>query len=112
APTRWHVSHQRAIEYDIISAPTLFDPNNSALLSCGRINSGRRFVVVDEQVAQHCASALDAYFTHHHIDTRIVRFPGGEVAKTMDAYLSILHELDAFPIHRRDEPIIAIGGGV
>ncbi|MEO7067336.1 MAG: sedoheptulose 7-phosphate cyclase [Rhodanobacter sp.] len=112
APSRWHVSHQRVIEYDIISAPNLFDPNNSALLSCGRINSGRRFVVVDEHVAQHCASALDAYFTHHHIDTRIVRFPGGEAAKTMDAYLSILHELDAFPIHRRDEPIIAIGGGV
>src|SRR5574337_2166952 len=32
--------------------------------------------------------------------------------KTVDAWLGILHELDAFPIHRRDEPIIAIGGGV
>ena len=110
--TRWHVSHQRPIEYDIISAPDLFNPDNPALLASGRIDSGRRFVVLDEHVAQHWAGAIDAYFAHHHIDTRIVRFPGGETAKTMDAYLSILHQLDAFPIHRRDEPIIAIGGGV
>lgn len=112
AATRWHVSHQRPIEYDIISAPKLLDPNNSALLSCGRSNLGRRFVVVDEQVMQHCSAALSAYFAHHDIDARIVRFPGGEAAKTMDAYLGIVHELDNFPIHRRDEPIIAIGGGV
>lgn len=112
ATTRWHVSHQRPIEYDIISAPNLLDPNNAALLSCGRVHAGRRFVVIDEQVAQHCSAALEAYFAQHRIETRIVRFPGGEAAKTMDAWLGLLRELDDFPIHRRDEPIIAIGGGV
>ncbi len=112
AATRWHVSHQRPIAYDIISTANLLDPQNSALLSCGRNNPGRRFVVVDEHVAQHGAAALDAYFAHHGIDARIVHFPGGEAAKTVDAYLDILHQLDDFPIHRRDEPIIAIGGGV
>ncbi len=30
----------------------------------------------------------------------------------MENYLWILRELDGFPINRRDEPIIAIGGGV
>ena len=110
--SRWHVSHQRPIEYDIVSASNLLDPDNTALLSCGRSNPGRRFIVIDEQVAQHCSAALDVYFTHHRIDTRIVRFPGGEGAKTMDAWMGLLHELDTFPIHRRDEPIIAIGGGV
>ena len=39
-------------------------------------------------------------------------FLGGEENKTVEHYLSILRELDSFPIHRRDEPIIAIGGGV
>ncbi|TAL95879.1 MAG: iron-containing alcohol dehydrogenase [Rhodanobacter sp.] len=112
AATRWHVSHRRRIEYDILSAPDLLDPGNPALLSSGRSNPGRRFVVVDEHVAQHCSAALDTYFAQHGIEARIVRFPGGEAAKTMDAWLGILHELDAFPIHRRDEPIIAIGGGV
>lgn len=112
ATARWHVSHQRPIAYDIIGAPRLLDLDNTTLLSAGKINGGRRFVVVDEQVFQHCAAELDGYFAHHGIEARIVRFPGGEAAKTMDAYVGLLRELDDFPIHRRDEPIIAIGGGV
>lgn len=112
AVARWHVSHQRQITYDIINAPDLLAPANPALLSCGRRDPGRRFVVVDEHVARHCAAALDAYFASHDIEARIIRVGGGEAAKTMDTYLRIAHELDRFPIHRRDEPIIAIGGGV
>jgi 3-dehydroquinate synthase len=41
-----------------------------------------------------------------------VVFPSGEENKSVDNYLRILSELDSFPINRRDEPIIAIGGGV
>lgn len=112
AAAHWHVSHLRPIEYDVISAANVLDPHSTALLACGRRHPGRRFVVVDEQVARHHAAALDAYFAHHGIEARIVRFPGGEAGKTMDAYLQLLQQLDDFPIHRRDEPIIAIGGGV
>jgi len=112
ASARWHIRHQRLIEYDIIGTSNLFDPQNDALLAGGRIKGGRRFVVIDENVARHCADTVAAYFAHHRIDARVVGFPGGEANKTMDAYLGILRELDSFPIHRRDEPIIAIGGGV
>ena len=38
--------------------------------------------------------------------------PAGEENKSVEVYLDILRQLDSFPIHRRDEPIIAIGGGV
>ncbi|MEO5829486.1 MAG: sedoheptulose 7-phosphate cyclase [Rhodanobacter sp.] len=112
ALARWHVSHRRPIDYDIISTTGLFDPANVSLLASGRVDGGRRFVVVDEQVASYHAEALDVYFAQHRIDARIIRFPGGEAAKTLDAYLRLVRELDHFPIHRRDEPIIAIGGGV
>ncbi|MBV6271368.1 sedoheptulose 7-phosphate cyclase [Alcaligenaceae bacterium CGII-47] len=110
--TRWRVSYQRPVEYDIVEAPHLFLPQNQALLSAGRIEGGRRFVVVDENVDCYHGERIRAYFAQHQIEARIVVFPGGEENKTVDAYLGILHELDAFPIHRRDEPIIAIGGGV
>ena len=110
--TRWRVSYQRPIEYDLIDAPHLFHPQNKALLSVGKVENGRRFVVVDDNVASYYGDQIHAYFAHHRIDARIITFPGGEENKTVDAYLGILYELDSFPIHRRDEPIIAIGGGV
>ncbi|MDP1779762.1 MAG: sedoheptulose 7-phosphate cyclase [Anaerolineales bacterium] len=49
---------------------------------------------------------------YHKIDAKILTFPAGEKNKSIDNYLWILRELDTFPINRRDEPIIAIGGGV
>ncbi len=109
---RWRVHEQRTVDYEIVESPHLFDPRNPALLSHGRVRGGRRFVVLDANVAEHHGTAIRAYFRHHGIDARIVIFPGGEENKNADAWLGLLRELDAFPIHRRDEPIIAIGGGV
>lgn len=110
--TRWRVRAQRPIEYEIVNAPGLFEPGNPALLADGRPGGGRRFVVVDGNVARLYGEPIRAYFGHHQIDAKIVTFPAGEENKTVDAYLGLLYELDSFPIHRRDEPILAIGGGV
>lgn len=112
AVTRWRIRCQRPIAYDIVEAPRLFDPGNRALLSAGRIEGGRRFVVVDRNFARYHAGEIQEYFAHHGVDARIVSFPGGEASKSLERCLRILRDLDAFPIHRRDEPIIAIGGGV
>jgi len=106
------VKYPSIIEYEVVNAPHLFHPQNMALLSSGKVKNGRRFIVVDENVERHYGDDLRNYFTHHGIETKVVVFPGGEENKTADYYLSIVRELDTFPIHRRDEPIIAIGGGV
>lgn len=111
-PCSWHVSYRRAIEYDIVNTAQLFDPQNPALLSVGNRQAARRFVVVDANVERLYAAQMRAYFAQHGVQARIVSFPGGEQNKSVDWYLSILKELDDFPIRRRDEPIIAIGGGV
>jgi 3-dehydroquinate synthase len=112
ATHRWQVRAERPIEYDVIKAPTLFAPDNEALLGFGRRAGGRRFVVVDGNVARHHGAAIRRWFDRHGIEARIVVFPGGEEHKTIDIYQDLIRELDGFPIHRRDEPIIAIGGGV
>lgn len=106
------VAFQHVIEYEVINTTNLFHPQNWALLSAGRIEDARRFVVVDSNVEKHYSAAIREYFAYHNVQVKIVTFPGGEENKTVDHYLSIARELDAFPIHRRDEPIIAIGGGV
>lgn len=106
------VTYQHAIEYEVISTSRLFHSQNWALLSAGRIEDARRFVVVDSNVERYYSAEIRDYFSHHHIEAKIITFPGGEKNKTVNYYLSLLQELDSFPIHRRDEPIIAIGGGV
>jgi len=107
-----HVTYQHTIEYEVINTSQLFHPQNWALLSVGRIEDARRFVVVDSNVEKYYSAEIRNYFSHHHIEAKIITFPGGEENKTVEHFLSILRELDSFPIHRRDEPIIAIGGGV
>jgi 2-epi-5-epi-valiolone synthase len=107
-----NVTYQHTIEYKVATTSNLFHPQNWALLSVGRIEDARRFVVVDSNVAKHYSNEIQAYFDYHHVETRIFTFPGGEENKTIDYYTAMVRELDSFPIHRRDEPIIAIGGGV
>ncbi len=106
------VTYQYTIEYEIVISPSLFNPQNPALLSVGKLENARRFVVVDSNVERYFSAQIRDYFSKNHIEARIVPFISGEEHKTVDHYLSILRELDAFPICRRDEPIIAIGGGV
>ena len=108
----WRVSVQRTIEYEIENTSNLFDPCNPALLYPGVDKNIRRFVVIDNNVEKHHSSDIRDYFNHHGVDAKIVTFPSNEEEKTIESYLSIVRELDDFPIHRRDEPIIAIGGGV
>ncbi|MBE0681765.1 MAG: sedoheptulose 7-phosphate cyclase [Anaerolineales bacterium] len=109
---KWHVSYQRTIGYEVENCPNIFHPQNTALLSVGKRENTRRFVVVDGNVEKYFSAEIRNYFNAHKVDAKIVTFRSGEENKSVDNYLWILRELDAFPINRRDEPIIAIGGGV
>ncbi len=112
APGEWRVRAIRRVDYELRSVDDLFDPQSDALVSIGRQMDGRRFVVVDACVHRFHGERIGAYFRHHGIIADIQVFPGGEDGKTVEAWQDVLRALDSFPIHRRDEPIIAIGGGV
>ncbi len=108
----WRVRYQRPIEYEVANCQDIFNPENDALISVGRSRDARRFVIVDENVEKYFSTQIRDYFDFHKIDARVLLFPSGEKNKTVDKFLWVLRELDKFPINRRDEPIIAIGGGV
>ncbi len=113
SPVRyWQVCQQRPIEYVVRKTPRLFDHTNPTLLEHGRIAGGRRFVVVDANVARLHGDAIGHYFEQRQIEARVVTFAGGEEHKNLATLQQLAQALDAFPIHRRDEPIIAVGGGV
>jgi 2-epi-5-epi-valiolone synthase len=106
------VIHQHTIEYEILNSSNLFHPQNPALLSVGKRKNARRFVVVDINVERDFSAEIRNYFSQNQIEAKIVPFPGGEEHKTVESFLSLAQALDSFPIDRRNEPIIAIGGGV
>ena len=108
---RWQVRTQRPIAYDVVKTPGLFAPESTALLDWGR-QGGRRFVVLDANVWHHHGQPIRQWFAAHGIQAHFAVFPGGEEHKNIDAWQDLARALDAFPIHRRDEPLIAIGGGV
>jgi 2-epi-5-epi-valiolone synthase len=110
--TRWQVRAPRPVAYDVLKTPSLFARDNEALLAFGRRGDARRFVVVDANVMRHYGTAIRAWFDRHGVEAHIVVFPGGEEHKTLEACQDLVCELDTFAIHRRDDPIIAIGGGV
>lgn len=109
----WQVRTERPISYDIVCRHDLFHPDNDALLATQDNKGGhRRFVVVDSQILEHYGDAIENYFQANNIDACIHAFDAGEHNKSIDQFMAVLEGLEAFPINRRNEPIIAIGGGV
>lgn len=110
--TGWNVNYQRAINYELINSSNIFNPDNEALLSYGRKAASRRFVVVDEFIHETHGAAIEHYFEANHVKAKIVVLQSGEKNKSVESWLSLFRELDSFPVDRRGEPVIAIGGGV
>src|SRR5690625_7697913 len=109
---RWPVNIERRMRWDVIETPDLFAPDNTQLLRYGRPDARRRFVVVDANVLALHGDRIRAWFRHHNLNARIVECPAGEARKNPQTWLHLARRLDEFPIHRRAEPVIAIGGGV
>ncbi|HLR88074.1 MAG TPA: sedoheptulose 7-phosphate cyclase [Wenzhouxiangella sp.] len=109
---RWPVRIERRMRWDVIETPDLFAPDSTQLLRYGRPDARRRFVVVDANVLALHGDRIRAWFRHHNLNARIVECPAGEARKNPQTWLHLARRLDEFPIHRRAEPVIAIGGGV
>lgn len=99
------------IKYEIVSGVSFFDTGNPTLANIGAGKGSRRFVVLDKGIEAYRA-AIASYFTHFGIEAHIELFEPGENNKALSSLTCLLEKLDSFPIKRRDEPIIAIGGGV
>lgn len=105
------VSFERGIRYDIAPGTSFFDTDNAALANLGAGRGSRRFIVLDKNIDFH-RPTIASYFNHFGIETHIELFEAGEENKDLSSLTALLESLDGFPIRRRDEPLIAIGGGV
>jgi len=101
--------------YKIIESLDLFDIENTTITHNCFGTSGtkkRCFVVVDDNVYKIYGLAIESYFNHHGVDYKIKKLQVSESTKSIEKVLEVVSELDNFDLSRRDEPIIAIGGGV
>jgi len=110
--SRWQVNTQRPIAYEVKSVFNLFEGEAQDLLFPNHPAHRRRFVVLGASVHRLYGEKIQTCFQRLGIEARLFSLPSGEEHKTMQTYLNLAQALDEFPIHRRDEPLIAIGGGV
>lgn len=108
----WNVTCVKTIQYNIETTTNIFASDNSILLSGGRRTNSRRFVIVDSVVYDLYGQQIINYFSVNNIQINIMRFVAGEQNKSLRSYKELLQTLEKYPIDRRSEPIIAIGGGV
>jgi 3-dehydroquinate synthase len=111
----WAVKAVQPISYEIRVSDNLFDLDNLTLLEDlpprGQAPR-RRLVVIDATVEALYGETVRAYLTHHGVEHEICALPAGEPAKDIANALRVVDALDRFRVDRRNEPVIAIGGGV
>jgi 3-dehydroquinate synthase len=120
------VSAQMPVLYTVQEVPGILDIKNKALLR-GVVPGSfpfvlgpepevavglRRLVVIDNNVERIYGDRLRQYFEHHGVEYKLLVLPTCEENKELHLVTTIAEAIEEFKINRRQEPIIAIGGGV
>ncbi len=111
----WNVNSVLPVNYQVKMIDNIFSIDNPTLLTGGTqecSNILRRVVVVDEKVYQLYGKKIRDYLNFHSVNYKIISLSTSELTKTIDAVLHVVQAIDEFEVTRRQEPVIAIGGGV
>jgi len=98
----------------MVAHGTLLDASNLQLLQATGVHPegyNRRFACIDAEVDKLYGKQIRQYFVEHGIELTTCILNGGEADKRNDAVDTLLNELCAYKLRRR-EPFLAIGGGV
>jgi 3-dehydroquinate synthase len=106
------VNTQREIAYDLHFSDNLFSLENKLLLTGRNERSRNCFIVVDKNVYANFGSQIENYFQNRTESFHILQLEAEEDSKNIKNFIKISEELNKYPIKRRCEPIIIIGGGV
>mmetsp|Transcript_24774 Transcript_24774/g.59742 ORF Transcript_24774/g.59742 Transcript_24774/m.59742 type:complete len:545 (+) Transcript_24774:179-1813(+) len=111
----WRNIFSLPISYDVnmVAHGTLLDPMNSQMLDATGVHPeghNTRFAVVDAEVEKLYGSKIQEYFKAQGLELTTCVIDGGEADKRQKAVDTILDDLCAYKLRRR-EPFLAIGGG-
>ncbi len=99
-----------ALAYDVLIAPGLLAQAGRRIVEVG-IAPGRCAVITNPTVAAHHAPTLIASLTAAGFDPVVCEMPDGEAHKTLATAAGLYERLAAAKL-ARNEPVIALGGGV
>lgn len=109
----WVMETHLPVTFKIKNSPGIFDPANGDVLEFGSQGANsRRMVVIDRTICQYYLQDIMAFFKARQVECHIVAIDATEDDKNLESLLIVLREMEKFGILRRDEPLIAVGGGV
>lgn len=112
---QWIIKGSRHVEYSVIEAPHLFDSSNIKLAICGLATSlmvcDKRLIFIDNEVMTLHGTRIRQFFGAFEGEYLLVPIHITERLKNYSMVEHILQHMVDFGISRKDEPVIAIGGG-
>jgi 3-dehydroquinate synthetase/predicted NBD/HSP70 family sugar kinase len=111
----WVVDTVQPVRYSVRYTPGVLSPQNTALAEAAQFNPGSsavRIVVVDAVVAALYGTQIRDYFDGYGVPLHLITVPAREESKSLATVENLVREFDAVGLSRRDEPVVAIGGGV
>jgi len=124
-PQAWWSKSFIPFEYRVVEVPSgeLLNPDCDALIF-GHLKPGskarseamakpqRRLIVIDEKVNSFYGERVTAYFKARGVVHEMLVLNTCEENKSVELTLAVCTKMKKFNIDRRQEPVIAIGGGV
>jgi 3-dehydroquinate synthase len=112
---QWIIKGSHPVEYSIIETPNLFDSHDINLAAAGSLGSpnscAKRLIFVDSEVVKLHGPRIERFFSTFKGECRIVPIVITERLKDYAMVEHILWNMVDFGVSRKDEPVIAIGGG-
>ena len=108
----FNVSTSLPIKYELNMSNDIFNINNDLLLSGRDEYSNNCLVCVDINVYMLYEEKINSYFSHKTNSYKIVLIDSEDENKNIGQFLKIFNQINEYPINRRNEPIVIIGGGV
>jgi 3-dehydroquinate synthase len=112
---QWIIKGSRPVEYSVIEAPHLFDSTNVKLAVCGLSASSmvydKRLIFIDNEVLTLHDRRIRQFFDAFEGEYLIVPIHITERLKDYSMVENILQHMVDFGVARKNEPVIAIGGG-
>lgn len=106
------VSTSLPIKYELKISNDIFNMNSDLLLSGRDEQSTNCLVCVDINVYFIYKDKINSYFSHKTKSYKVVLIDSEDENKNVGQFLKIFNQINGYPINRRNEPVVIIGGGV